>query len=110
MKSKLRRDDTVQIIAGKDKGKTGRLLRVDSGAGSGARSGAGRVIVQQLNMSKKAVKPRRQNEKGGIIDVEAPLDISNVMIVCKKCGPTRIGISLGGNEKVRVCRKCGEAL
>jgi len=102
MKTKLKRDDTVQIISGKDKGKSGRVLRVDSDAG--------RVIVQQLNMSKKAVKPRRQNEKGGIIDVEAPLNISNVMIVCKKCGPTRIGISVDGGQKTRVCRKCGEVL
>ena len=102
MKTKLKRDDTVKIIGGKDKGKTGRVLRVESDAR--------RVIVQGLNMSKKAVKPRKQNDKGGIIDVEAPLDISNVMIVCKKCGPTRVGISIENNEKRRVCRKCGEVL
>ena len=102
MKTKLKRDDTVKIIGGKDKGKTGRVLRIESDAR--------RVIVQGLNMSKKAVKPRKQNDKGGIIDVEAPLDISNVMIVCKKCGPTRVGISIENNEKRRVCRKCGEVL
>ena len=71
---------------------------------------SGRVIVQGLNMVKKAVKPRRQNEKGGIIDIEAPISISNVMIVCRKCGPTRIGIEGTGKDKKRVCRKCGEEL
>ena len=102
MKTKLKRDDTVQIIAGKDKGKTGKVLRIETDAR--------RVIIQGLNMSKKAVKPRKQNDKGGIIDVEAPLDISNVMIVCKKCGPTRVGIAFENDEKRRVCRKCGEVL
>ena len=99
---KLKRDDTVQIITGKDKGKTGRVLRIDSSKD--------RIIVQGLNMVKKAVKPKRQNDKGGIIDIEAPLAISNVMIVCRKCGPTRIAIDTSGTEKKRVCRKCGEAL
>ena len=61
-------------------------------------------------MVKKARKPRRQGEKGGIIDIEAPIDISNVMIVCKKCGPTRIGIEGTGDKKVRKCKKCGEVL
>ena len=102
MKTKLKRDDTVQIIAGKDKGKTDRVLRIETDTR--------RVIIQGLNMSKKAVKPRKQNDKGGIIDVEAPLDISNVMIVCKKCGPTRVGFSIENDEKRRVCRKCGEVL
>ena len=102
MKTKLKRDDTVRIVSGKDRGKTGKVLRINSDSG--------RVIVQGLNMVRKAVKARRQNDKGGIIDVEAAIDISNVMIVCKKCGPTRIGYSLENNEKTRICRKCGEAL
>lgn len=101
-KTKLKRDDTVQIIAGRDKGKSGRVLRIDHASG--------KVIVQGLNMSKKAVKPKRQNEQGGIIDVEAPLDVSNVMVVCRSCGPTRIGFDVSGDTKKRVCRKCGEAL
>ena len=102
MKTKLRRDDTVKIVSGKDRGKTGKVLRINTDSG--------RVIVQGLNMVRKAVKARKQNDKGGIIDVEAALDISNVMIVCKKCGPTRIGFSLEKKEKKRICRKCGEAL
>lgn len=104
MKTKLKRNDTVQIVTGKDKGKTGQILRIE-GQGNDTK-----VIVQGLNMVKKAVKPRRQNEKGGIIDVEAPLHITNVMILCRKCGPTRVGIKREGGEAQRICRKCGEAL
>lgn len=99
---KLKKEDTVQIIAGKDKGKSGRVIRIDHDKG--------RIIVQGLNMVKKAMKPKSQNDKGGIIDVEASLDVSNVMIVCKKCGPTRIGVKLDGDSKVRFCKKCGETL
>ena len=102
MKMKLRRDDTVRVVSGKDRGKTGKVLKIDTENG--------RVIVQGLNMVRKAVKPRRQNDKGGIIDVEAAIDISNVMVVCKKCGPTRIGYAGEKNAKARICRKCGEAL
>lgn len=102
MKIKLKKEDTVQIIAGKDKGKSGKILRIDRNKG--------RVYVQGLNMVKKSVKPRNQQDKGGIIDIEAGLDVSNVMIVCKKCGPSRIGITVEGDTKKRVCRKCGEVL
>ena len=99
---RLKKEDTVKIIAGKDKGKTGRVLKVNRDAG--------RVIVQGINMAKKSMKPKSQNEKGGIIDIEMPIQASNVMIVCKKCGPTRIGVKIDGNEKTRICRKCGERL
>ncbi len=99
---KLKKEDTVQIISGKDKGKSGRILRIDHDKD--------RVIVQGLNMVKKAMKPKSQNDKGGIIDIEAGLDASKVMIVCKKCGPTRIGLKIDGDAKVRICKKCGETL
>ena len=102
MKIKLKKEDTVQVIAGKDAGKSGKILRIDRNKG--------RVVVQGLNMVKKSVKPRSQQDKGGIIDIEAGLAVSNVMIVCKKCGPTRIGYKIDGDSKIRVCRKCGEAL
>ena len=102
MKTKLKRDDTVQVVSGKDQGKTGKVLKIDSVKG--------RVIVQSLNMVHKSVKPKRQNDKGGIIDVEAAVNISNVMIVCKKCGPTRIGFAGEKKNKKRICRKCGDAL
>jgi large subunit ribosomal protein L24 len=106
-KMKLKKDDTVRVIAGKDKGKNGRILRL---LRNKARPGHVRVLVEGLNIVKKAKKARSQQDRGGIIEIEAPLDVSNVMIVCKKCGPTRIGYKGDGKAKKRVCKKCGEAL
>lgn len=102
VKYKLKKDDLVQVTTGKEKGKSGKILKIDREKG--------KVLVAGLNMVKKARKPRRQGEKGGIVDIEAPIDISNVMIICKKCGPTRIGIEGTGDKKVRKCKKCGEVL
>ena len=99
---KLHKNDNVEVIAGKDKGKRGEIVRVFADKGS--------VLVRGVNMMKKAIKPRSQQDKGGIFDVEAPLNISNVMIVCKKCGKTRIGFKIDGDKKKRICRKCGEVL
>ena len=101
-KFKIRKDDTVQVIAGKDKGKRGAVVRVI------AKKDA--VIVSGINMVKKAMRKRSQQDQGGIAEIEAPLNISNVAIVCKKCGPTKIGFKIDGDKKTRVCRKCGEAL
>lgn len=92
----------VKIVAGKDRGKTGRIVRLDRDVD--------RVVVEGLNMVKKTVRPKGQNQKGGITTVEAPIHVSNVMLVCKKCGPTRAGFKLEGDRKVRICRKCGELL
>lgn len=102
IKYKLRKEDLVQVMAGKDKGKQGKILKIDREKG--------RVIVSGLNMVKKAMKKKSQNDRGGIVEVEAPLHISNVMVVCKKCGPVRIGYKIEGETRRRVCRKCGEAL
>lgn len=101
-KLKIRKDDTVQVIAGKDKGKRGAVVRVI------AKKDA--VIVSGINMVKKAMRKRSQQDQGGIAEIEAPLNISNVAIVCKKCGSTKIGFKIDGDKKTRVCRKCGEAL
>jgi large subunit ribosomal protein L24 len=106
-KMKLKKDDTVRVIAGKDKGKNGRILRL---LRNKARPGCVRVLVEGLNIVKKAKKARSQQDRGGIIEIEAPLDVSNVMIVCKKCGPARIGYKGEGKAKKRVCKKCGEVL
>lgn len=100
VKYKLKKGDQVRVMAGKDSGKTGRILKIQRDTG--------RVIVEGLNMVKKAQKPKSQGEKGSIIELEAPLNISNVQILCKKCGPTRIGIDK--ENKARICRKCGESL
>jgi large subunit ribosomal protein L24 len=106
-KYKLKKDDTVQIIAGKDKGKRGRILKI--------LRNKDRIVVEGANIVKKAQKRRNQQDRGGIVEIEAPIHSSNLMIVCKKCGPTRIGYKFEVNQgskdtKIRVCRKCGEAL
>ena len=101
-KSKIRKDDTVQVLAGKDKGKRGTVVRIIPKKDA--------VIVSGVNIVKKAMRKKSQQDRGGIVEVEAPLHISNVAIVCKKCGPTRIGYKLDGDKKFRVCRKCGDTL
>jgi large subunit ribosomal protein L24 len=101
-KFKLRKEDLVQVIAGKDKGKQGKIVNIDQAKG--------RAVVEGVNMVKKAMKKRKQTDRGGIVEIEAAIAISNLMIVCKKCGPTRIGYKIEGDAKKRVCRKCGEAL
>jgi large subunit ribosomal protein L24 len=102
-KFKLKKEDTVEVIAGKDKGKRGRVLKI--------RRDDDRVLVEGVNIVKKAKKRKNQQDRGGIIEVEAALHSSNVMIVCKKCGkPVRTGYKIDGKNKIRVCRKCGEAL
>jgi large subunit ribosomal protein L24 len=101
-KFKIHKDDSVQVIAGKDKGKRGTVVRVLTKKDA--------VIVSGINIVKKAMKKRSQQDQGGIVEVEAPLHISNVALVCKKCGPTRAGYKIDGEKKIRVCRKCGEAL
>ena len=101
-KFKIRKDDTVQVLAGKDKGKRGSVVRILTKKDA--------VIVSGVNIVKKAMKKRSQQDQGGIAEIEAPLNISNVAVVCKKCGPTKVGYKIDGDKKVRVCRKCGEIL
>ena len=101
-KSKIRKDDTVQVLAGKDKGKRGTVVRIIPKKDA--------VIVSGVNIVKKAMRKKSQQDQGGIAEIEAPLNISNVAIVCKKCGPTKIGYKSDGDKKSRVCRKCGDVL
>jgi large subunit ribosomal protein L24 len=101
-KFKLRKEDTVEITTGKDKGKRGRILKIIRDKD--------RVVVEGLNIVKKARKRRNQQDRGGIVEIEAAIHGSNVQIVCKKCGLTRIGMKINGDKKTRVCKKCGEAL
>ena len=101
-KSKIRKDDTVQVLAGKDKGKRGTVIRVNLKKET--------VLVSGVNIVKKAMRKKSQQDQGGIAEIEAPLNISNVAIVCKKCGPTKIGYKIDGDKKIRVCRKCGDVL
>ena len=101
-KAKIHKNDTVQVIAGKDKGKRGSVVSINLKKET--------VIVSGVNIVKKAMKKKSQQDQGGIAEVEAPLNISNVAIVCKKCGATKIGYKIDGDKKVRVCRKCGDIL
>ncbi|NIZ40243.1 50S ribosomal protein L24 [Entomospira entomophila] len=102
-KIKLRVGDTVEVIAGKDKSKSGKLLRIDRKKM--------RVVVEGVSMIKKTQKPRQEGEQGSIIEIEAPIAISNVLLKCGKCARgVRIGIKVEGEKKTRVCKKCGEAI
>ena len=97
---KLREGDTVMVIAGKDAGKESRIARVFPKTG--------RIIVEGVATARRSTKPRGELNTGGIIDKDMPIDASNVMIVCKECGPTRIGARFDEDgKKFRVCRKCG---
>ena len=99
----IRRNDTVKVISGRDKGKEGRVLRVFPGKG--------KVLVEHVMMVKKNVRPNPQkNIKGGIAEQESPISVSNVMLVCGTCGPVRIGHEKHGEKTVRICRKCNSVL
>lgn len=101
---KIKKDDKVIVLAGKERGKIGAVLKVDLEKE--------RVIIEKVNMVKKHAKASTQTAQGGIIEKEAPLNISDVMIVCNKCTePTRIGKRiLEDGSKIRVCKKCGEPM
>ena len=102
IKTKLKKDDTVKVLTGKEKGKTGRILKIDAANG--------RVLVQGLNLVKKAVRRKSQQDKGGIIEIEAPIHISNVSLVTKGGQTTRIGYKIEDGKKVRIARKTGEVI
>ena len=97
---KIKKGDTVKVLSGNDKGKTGEVLEVIPKTQ--------KIIVKGVNIRKKHVKPRKQGEEGGIIPSEFSIHSSKVAVVCPKCGKTtRIGYSIEKDEKVRVCKKCG---
>ncbi|MBS6940409.1 MAG: 50S ribosomal protein L24 [Slackia sp.] len=96
----IRKGDKVEVITGKDKGKQGVVLR---GIPQNQR-----VLVEGVNMVKKAMRPTQQNPQGGIVTKEAPIHVSNVMLICPSCGkPTRVSNKRVDGKKVRVCKKCG---
>jgi large subunit ribosomal protein L24 len=106
---KIRQDDTVRIIAGKDKGKTGRVLRTDPGKH--------KVFVEGANIIKRHTKPRslrdtqRAQELGGIVEMEGPIHVSNVMLIDPDSGePSRVGIKREGGRRVRVAKKSGKEI
>jgi len=100
----IRRNDTVQVIAGKEKGKRGKVLVV--------LPERDRVIVERVNFIKRHQRPTQKLRQGGIIEREGSIHVSNVMLVCGKCDrPTRVGHrTLADGRRVRVCRHCGESI
>jgi large subunit ribosomal protein L24 len=103
VKTKLKKDDTVKVIAGKDKGKTGRVLQVDRKAG--------RLLIEGVGMVKRHTRPNPSRQiKGGIAERESSIAISNVMIVTSGGIATRVGYRMDGARRVRVARKGGEIL
>ena len=97
---KIKKGDTVQVLSGNDKGKTGEVLEIIPKTS--------RVIVKGINIRKKHIKPKKQGEEGGIIPVECSIHSSKVNVVCSKCNKaTRIAMKKEGKEKIRVCKKCG---
>ena len=98
----VKKGDRVKVIAGKDKGKEGEILRTYPKKD--------RVVVEKVNIIKKAMRPTQQNPQGGISSMEAPIHASNVMLVCPSCKKaTRIGHRFKDDgKKVRVCKKCGK--
>jgi large subunit ribosomal protein L24 len=100
----IKKEDTVLVMTGKEKGKKGRVLSVMP-----AKS---KLIIEKVNIIKRHMKPSRKYSQGGIIEKEAPIHISNVTLVCPKCSkPTRIGnLAMEGGGKVRMCKKCKEVI
>jgi large subunit ribosomal protein L24 len=104
-KYKLKKNDTVKIMRGKNKGSTGRILEIDPYKHT--------VVIEGKNMVKKAMRKKKQTDKGGISEVEAPVHVSNVKIICKKCGlATKIRMKVDKGKKIRICNnpKCNEEL
>ena len=100
---RIKKGDTVKVLSGNDKGKTGEVLEVIPKTQ--------RIIVRGVNIRKKHVKPRRQGDEGGIIPSEFSIHSSKVAVVCPKCGKaTRIGYKEEKDGKVRVCKKCGATI
>ncbi|MDD4358713.1 MAG: 50S ribosomal protein L24 [Candidatus Pacebacteria bacterium] len=100
----IKKGDQVIIIAGNYKDKKGKVVK--------ALPKEGRVIVEKVNIVKKHIKPRRQGEKGQVIEIERPINVSNVQVICPKCSKkTRLGYTLSKDgKKVRVCKKCNKEI
>ncbi|MCK9487602.1 MAG: 50S ribosomal protein L24 [Dehalococcoidia bacterium] len=104
MAAKIKRNDQVQVMTGKDRGRRGEVRQV--------LTGDGRAIVTGINMVRKHRKSGGPQQPGGIMDMEAPIQLANLAVVCRACGnPTRVGFRpLEDGRKVRVCKKCDEAI
>ncbi len=101
---KIKKDDKVKIIAGKDRGKIGKVLKVNRKDS--------RILVENINMTKHHQRPNAKNRQGGIVERETPVRLANAMLMCNKCmTPIRVKMQrLEDGKKVRVCRKCSEII
>ena len=101
---RIRKGDEVVVIAGRDRGKRGKVQEVDGASG--------KVVVAGVNLGKRHTKPNpTKNQKGGIIEQPMPLGLGKVMVVCPHCGkPTRVAHRMDEDTKERVCKRCGEAI
>jgi large subunit ribosomal protein L24 len=101
---RIRKNDSVMVIAGRERRKTGKVLRVIPKTES--------AIIERINLVKRHARARGPQQPGGIVEKEAPIRLSNLMLMCDKCNaPVRIGRKvLGDEEKARICRRCGEAI
>ncbi len=99
----IHRNDTVKVLTGADRGKTGRVLR--------AMPDKGAVLVEHVRVVKKTVSSKQgQNTRGGIAEHESPISVSNVALLCPNCGVARVGYKTEGDTRVRICKKCGQTL
>ncbi len=100
---KLKKGDTVKVLSGNDKGKTGEILSINPKVN--------KIVVKDVNIRKKATKPKKAGDQGGIIASEYPINSSKVAVVCPKCQKTvRVGYKVENGKKVRVCKSCGAEL
>ena len=100
---KIKKGDSVLIIAGKDKGRTGKITK--------ALPKESKVLVEGINLKKKHVRPRKDGEKGQVVEIPAMMDVSNVKVVCPKCGKaTRVGYTIEKDIKKRICKKCKQEI
>jgi large subunit ribosomal protein L24 len=99
----IHRNDTVKVLRGSDRGKTGRVLRVFPDEGT--------VLVEHVRVVKKTVSGKSgKRTQGGIADQESPIDVSNLALICPNCGPTKVGSKMEGDVKMRICKKCGQTM
>lgn len=104
MVAKIKKNDIVTVIKGKDLGKSGKVLKVFPKEG--------KIIVEKINFVKRHTRPSQKVQQGGILEKEAPISISNVMLICNKCGAktkVKIGV-LGEGKRIRICKKCNEMI
>ena len=100
---KIKKNDNIFVISGKDSGKKGVVQRV--------LTKENKIVVSGINIAKKHLKPSRKNPHGGILDVTVPINISNAMVICPNClHPVRIGYKIKNSQKERICRKCSTSL